>query len=49
MDKIKENDKIKHLVIKLAEISKGIIAKVQAMLDIHELKLDLESFYIFEI
>ena len=41
MDKIKENDKIKHLV-KLAEISKGIIAKVQAMPDIHELKLDLD-------
>ena len=46
MDKIKENDKIKHLV-KLAEISKGIIAKVQAMPDIQELKLDLVSFYIF--
>ena len=29
MDKIKENDKIKHLN-RLAELSKGIIAKIQA-------------------
>ena len=43
MDKIKENDKIKHLV-KLSEISKGIIAKVQAMPGIQELKLDLDIF-----
>ena len=41
MDKIKESDKIKHLN-RLAEISKGIIAKVQAMPDINELKLDLD-------
>ena len=41
MDKIKENDKIKHLN-KLAELSKGIIAKIQAMPDLHELKLDLD-------
>ena len=41
MDKIKESDKIKHLN-KLSEISKGIIAKVQAMPDINELKLDLD-------
>ena len=39
MDKIKENDKIKHLN-RLAELSKGIIAKIQAMPDLHELKLD---------
>jgi len=41
MDKIKENDKIKHLN-KLSVLSKGIIAKVQAMPDLHELKLDLD-------
>ena len=41
MDKIKENNKIKHLV-KLSEISKGIIAKVQAMPDLNDLKLDLD-------
>jgi hypothetical protein len=41
MDKIKENDKIKHLN-RLAELSKGIIAKIQAMPDLHELKLDLD-------
>ena len=41
MDKIKESDKIKHLN-RLAEISKGIITKVQAMPDINELKLDLD-------
>jgi len=41
MDKIKENDKIKHLN-RLSELSKGIIAKVQAMPDLHELKLDLD-------
>ena len=41
MDKIKETDKIKHLV-RLAELSKGIIAKVQAMPDLQDLKLDLD-------
>ena len=41
MDKIKENNKTKHLV-KLSEISKGIIAKVQAMPDLNDLKLDLD-------
>ena len=40
MDKIKENNKIKHLN-KLSELSKGIIAKIQAMPDLHELNLDL--------
>jgi len=40
MDKIKENDKIKRLN-KLSELSKGIIAKVQALPDLLELKLDL--------
>ena len=40
MDKIKETDKIKHLV-RLIELSKGIIAKVQAMPDLQDLKLDL--------
>ncbi len=33
MDKIKENDKIKNLN-KIAELSKGIIAKVQSMPDL---------------
>ena len=41
MDKIKENNKIKHLN-KLSELSKGIIAKVQAMPDLNDLKLDLD-------
>ena len=41
MDKIKENDKIKHLN-RLAELSKGIIAKIQAMPDLNDLKLDLD-------
>ncbi len=41
MDKIKENDKIKNLN-KIAELSKGIIAKVQGMPDLQELKLDLD-------
>ena len=41
MDKIKENDKIKNLN-KIAELSKGIIAKVQSMPDLQELKLDLD-------
>ena len=41
MDKIKENDKIKNLN-KIAELSKGIIAKVQSMPDLNELKLDLD-------
>ena len=41
MDKIKENDKIKHLN-RLAELSKGIIAKIQAMSDLNDLKLDLD-------
>ena len=41
MDKIKENDKIKNLN-RIAELSKGIIAKVQSMPDLQELKLDLD-------
>ena len=41
MDKIKESDKIKHLN-KLSELSKSIVAKVQSMPDINELKLDLD-------
>jgi hypothetical protein len=41
MDKIKENNKIKHLN-KLSELSKGIITKVQAMPDLNDLKLDLD-------
>ena len=41
MDKIKETDKIKHLV-RLAELSKGIVAKIQAMPDLQDLKLDLD-------
>ena len=41
MDKIKETDKIKHLN-KLSELSKGIIAKVQSMPDLPDLKLDLD-------
>ena len=41
MDKIKENNKIKNLN-RLSELSKGIIAKVQAMLDLNDLRLDLE-------
>ena len=41
MDKINENDKIKNLN-KIAELSKGIIAKVQSMPDLQELKLDLD-------
>ena len=41
MDKIKENNKIKHLN-KLSELFKGIIAKVQAMPDLNDLKLDLD-------
>ena len=41
MEKIKENDKIKHLN-RLSELSKGVIEKVQAMPDLYELKLDLD-------
>ena len=41
MDKIKESDKIKHLN-KLSELSKSIVARIQAMPDINELKLDLD-------
>ena len=41
MDKIKENDKIKHLN-KLPELSKSIIVKIQAMPDLPDLKLDLD-------
>jgi hypothetical protein len=41
MDKIKENDKIKHLN-KLSELSKSIIVKIQAMPDLPDLKLDLD-------
>ena len=41
MDKIKENDKIKHLNT-LSELSKSIIVKIQAMPDLPDLKLDLD-------
>ena len=40
MDKIKENNKIKHLV-KLTELSKSIVAKIQAIPELQELKFDL--------
>jgi len=39
MDKIKVNDKIKRLE-KIAEISKSIISKIQAMPDVQDLKFD---------
>ena len=41
MESIKLNDKLKHLE-KIAEISKVIIAKIQAMPDLPDLKLDLD-------
>ena len=41
MDQIKLNDKLKHLE-KIAEISKVIIAKITAMPDLPDLKLDLD-------
>jgi hypothetical protein len=40
MDKIKENNKIKHLV-KLTELRKSIVAKIQAMPELQDLKFDL--------
>ena len=49
MDKIKENNKIKHLV-KLTELSKSIVAKIQAMPELQELKFDLDIIlYICDI
>ena len=41
MESIKLNDKLKHLEM-IAELSKAIIAKVQAMPDLPDLKLDLD-------
>ena len=43
MDKIKETDKIKRLV-KLSELSKSIVAKIQAMPEVNELKFVLDLF-----
>ena len=49
MEKIKETDKIKRLV-KLAELSKSIVAKIQAMPEVNELKFDLDIIlYVCEI
>jgi len=50
MDKIKETEKIKRLV-KLSELSKSIVAKIQAMSEvINELKFDLDIIlYVCEI
>ena len=49
MDKIKETDKIKRLV-KLSELSKSIVAKIQAMPEVNELKFDLDIIlYVCEI
>lgn len=39
MDKIKPSDKIKRLE-RIAELSKGIVAKIQAMPDLQDLKFD---------
>ncbi len=44
MDKIKENDKIKNLN-RISELSKEIVAKVQAMPDLPELKLDFDIIF----
>jgi hypothetical protein len=41
LDKIKQNDKVKHLV-KLAELSKSVVAKIQEMPELQELKFDLD-------
>ena len=49
MDKIQENNKIKHLV-KLTELSKSIVALIQAMPELHRLKFDLDIIlYICDI
>ena len=49
MDKIKETDKIKRLV-KLSELSKSIVAKIQAMPEVNELKFDLDIIlYVCEL
>ncbi len=49
MEKIKETDKIKRLV-KLSELSKSIVAKIQAMPEVNELKFDLDIIlYVCEI
>ena len=49
MEKIKETDKIKRLV-KLSELSKSIVAKIQAMPEVNELKFDLDMIlYVCEI
>ena len=49
MEKIKETDNLKRLV-KLAELSKSIVAKIQAMPEVNELKFDLDIIlYVCEI
>ena len=49
LGKIKQNDKVKHLV-KLAELSKSIVAKIQAMPELQEVKFDLDVIlYVCDI
>ena len=49
MDTTKETDKIKRLV-KLSELSKSIVAKIQAMPEANDLKFDLDIIlYVCEL
>jgi hypothetical protein len=48
MEKIKDKDKNKHLV-KLSELSKSIVAKIQNMLDMQDLKLFKILYYKYKI